>query len=266
MVTAGDRVEVRVSDTGSGIEPAFLPYVFERFRQADSTMARSVGGLGLGLFIARRLIEAQGGRISAQSDGPGRGATFTVSLPVASVASSVSSATAIPPTAAPPTGQTHPDATTATVPARTGEPVDAGRDPHDRPSRTQTLAGVRVLAVDDDRDAREVMTSALEATGAFVRTAASASDALHWLSRERFDVLLTDIAMPEQDGYDLLRAIRRQTGTSYADIPAAAVTASAGDGERARVLGAGFQLHVPKPVQPETLAATVAQLALVVGR
>lgn len=256
---SGDHVEVRVTDTGTGIEPSFLPDVFERFRQADSTMARSVGGLGLGLFIARRLIEAQGGRISAHSDGTGRGATFTVSLPVAAMSpmAIVPFVAGLPPVADP----RVPDDADAGAPA---PPVLASR--HDSPIAAPSLAGIHVLAVDDDTDAREVMASALESAGARVTAVSSASDALQWLSRDRFDILLTDIAMPEQDGYALLRAIRRQVGVSYADIPAAAVTASAGDEERVRVLGAGFQAHITKPVRPETLASTVARLACVVRR
>lgn len=260
MTALGEHVEVRVIDTGSGIEPTFLPHVFERFRQADNTMARSVGGLGLGLFIARRLIEAQGGRISAQSDGAGTGATFTVSLPVASTAAGSG---ALPPLASPPGGQS-PSGQGESAAAAWAAVALESRDQLVRAGRA--LTGVRVLVVDDDGDAREVMTSTLEGGGAIVRAAASASEAVQWLSREHFDVLLTDLAMPEQDGYELLRTIRRQTAASYADIPAAAVTASAGDGERARVLGAGFQVHLPKPVQPETLAATAALLATVIQR
>ncbi|MGE3513356.1 MAG: ATP-binding protein, partial [Vicinamibacterales bacterium] len=230
MQVAGGRVEVRVTDTGAGIEPAFLPHVFDRFRQADSTMARSVGGLGLGLFIARHLTEAQGGRIVAQSSGEGQGATFTVSFPIAN------GRTATP------------------APAAPARPLE----PH---VPVTVLAGVRVLLVDDEPDAREVMVSALETAGASVRTAVSADDASGLLTREPFDVLLSDLAMPEKDGYALLSEIRSQTGATYANIPAAAVTASAGEDERARALAAGFQAHLAKPVPPGTLAATVAALA-----
>ena len=227
-VVATDRIDVRVADTGSGIEPAFLPHVFERFRQADSTMARSVGGLGLGLFIARHLVEAQGGRIAAHSEGAGRGTTFVVSLPIA----------------------TSRQAPAGPLPAPTA----------DEPGEPPSLTGIHVLIVDDEPDAREVMTSTLESSGATVRTAPSASDALQLLDQEHFDVLLSDIAMPEKDGYELIRDIRRRAEARYADIPAAAVTASAGDDERARALSAGFQLHVPKPVPPGVLAHTVAHL------
>ncbi|MGE3704631.1 MAG: ATP-binding protein [Vicinamibacterales bacterium] len=223
---------VRVTDTGDGMEAAFLPHVFERFRQADSTMARSVGGLGLGLFIARRLVEAHGGWIRADSDGPGRGSTFTVSLPKLS-------------------------ATRAT-----GEPKSAlGRDRGDRTDAAPHLAGIRVLLVDDEPDAREVMASALEACGATVLAAASAADALATLGRTPVDVLLSDLAMPGKDGYELIREIRSLSPAPYASVPAAAVTASARDDERQRALMAGFQVHLPKPVRPVTLAQTVALLA-----
>jgi len=227
-----DTVEVRVSDTGAGIDPGFLPHVFERFRQADSTMARGVGGLGLGLFIARHLVEAQGGRIWVQSDGPGHGATFSVSLPVIS---------------------SHKSLHELKRPA--------SRDRAERAEAPPELGGIRVLLVDDEPDAREVMASALEACGATVLSVASASDALQALQGTSVDVLLSDLAMPGKDGYELIKEIRTQGSASFAAIPAAAVTASARDDERQRALAAGFQIHLAKPVRPLALAQTVAQLA-----
>ncbi len=232
MSVTGDTVDVHVSDTGAGIDPGFLPHVFERFRQADSTMARSVGGLGLGLFIARHLVEAQNGRIGVRSDGPGRGATFSVSLPVA-----------------------------VSRKGLTGLKPALPRDRVERVESAPELSGIRVLLVDDEPDAREVMASALEACGATVLSVASASDALQTLSRTSVDVLLSDLAMPGKDGYELIKEIRTQSPASFANIPAAAVTASARDDERQRALAAGFQIHLAKPVRPLALAQTVAQLA-----
>jgi signal transduction histidine kinase/CheY-like chemotaxis protein len=230
-MTAGEStVEVKVSDTGAGIDPAFIPFVFERFRQADSTMARSVGGLGLGLFIARHLVEAHDGRITVRSDGPGRGATFTVTMPLLE-------------------------------PRRPGAPRSLPAPVHARDDSAPSLAGLTVLLVDDEADTREVLGSALETYGATVLTANSAADALHALGAGTIDVLLADLAMPGADGYDLIRAIRAQPGRPFAGVPAAAVTASAHDDERQRAIDAGFQLHLAKPVRPEVLARTVAALA-----
>ncbi len=228
-------VAIRVQDTGRGIDPAFLPHVFDRFRQAESTTVRSVGGLGLGLFIARQLVEAHHGEIAVESEGRDRGATFTVMLPIAERRGAV----AHPPSA-------------PLLPAR--------RDPSQaRPS----LIGVHVLLVDDEGDAREMMTAALEASGATVLSAACAQDALQRLTAgaDRIDVLLADIAMPEQDGYELIREVRRQPRTAVAQIPAAAVTARAGEDERQRALAAGFQMHLAKPVRPHVLVEAVAELA-----
>jgi len=240
MQMAGDSAEVRVSDSGVGIDSAFLPHVFERFRQADSTMARSIGGLGLGLFIARHLVDAQGGRIRVASEGHGRGSQFTVSLPIASVRAAVA----------------DPRSGPSREPAERPEKAD-------RPERlepTPLLSGIRVLLVDDESDAREVMGSALEAYGATVLSVSSAADALQTLNRTAVDVLLSDLAMPGKDGYELIQEIRTQSPPRFANVPAAAVTASARDDERQRALAAGFQIHLAKPVRPLALAQTVAQL------
>jgi CheY-like chemotaxis protein len=223
-------VQVAITDTGAGIPPAFVPHVFERFRQADSAATRGAGGLGLGLFIARQLVEAQGGTIEAASEGTDRGATFTVVLPAA--AGTVA----------------HPGASTA--PAR---PAPEERLP--------VLTGIRVLLVDDEPDAREVMAAALELCGAKVFSAASVRTALELLATDDVDLLLADIAMPGQDGYDLIREIRSMGSDRVSGIPAAAVTAHARDDERDRALAAGFQMHLAKPVQPAALARAVATLA-----
>jgi signal transduction histidine kinase/ActR/RegA family two-component response regulator len=229
-VTVSDHTaQISVTDTGAGIAPAFLPHVFERFRQADSATTRNAGGLGLGLFIARQLVEAQGGAIRVASEGTGRGATFTVTLPVA--ATTVATNTAA--------------ATIAADPAPT-EPLPI-------------LNGIRVLVVDDEPDTREVMASALEICGATVLSAASAGAALDVLAKNQVDLLLADIAMPGQDGYELIREIRTMPSALSA-IPAAAVTAHARDDERERALAAGFQMHLAKPVEPVALARAVATL------
>jgi CheY-like chemotaxis protein/anti-sigma regulatory factor (Ser/Thr protein kinase) len=234
VVRSERSVEVRVEDTGRGIDPAFLPHVFERFRQADCTVSRSVGGLGLGLFIARRLVDAHGGRIRVESEGKDRGATFTVSLPTANGSLSTEPATA----------------------AITRLPQDGPAD------ALPSLHGVRVLLVDDESDVREVMASALQTCGASVVSASSVEGALEILTsdRDRIDVLLSDIAMPGKDGYELIRRVRAQSVGDVSRIPAAAVTACAGADERQRVLAAGFQMHLIKPLRPETLADAVATL------
>ena len=226
----GDTVAVRVADTGTGIDPAFLPHVFDRFRQGDATSSRRVGGLGLGLFIARHLVEAHGGAIAAASAGRDCGTTFTVTLPVAGAS--------------------------GTTAERVRVEAPASADP----LAAASLAGVRVLLVDDEPDALEVMSSALETCGATVQTALSAREALDSLARQHFDVLLSDIAMPDTDGYELIRGIRRLDSADAAHIPAAAVTAFASDQDRERALAAGFQTHLTKPVAPAALAEAVAHL------
>jgi signal transduction histidine kinase/CheY-like chemotaxis protein len=218
-------VEVRVSDTGIGIEPEFLPHVFDRFRQADSATTRSHGGLGLGLSIARQLVEAHNGGIAVESEGRNCGSTFIVRLPIADESS-----------------DREPD-----IPS-TARAVEPPR-----------LDGVHVLVVDDEPDSREIMAHALRGCGARVTVASSAGDALGLLERERMDVLLADIAMPGEDGYSLIRKVRANAGP-LASIPAAAVTAHARDEERRAALDAGFQLHVAKPFEPMQLVRAVETL------
>jgi signal transduction histidine kinase/CheY-like chemotaxis protein len=230
VAIAGQSVDVRVTDTGVGIAPAFLPHVFDRFRQADSATTRSAGGLGLGLFIARQLVEAQGGAIRVESEGAGRGAMLTVTLPAATGAPAVH----------------HMAAAAATT---------------DRLEPMPVLDGVRVLLVDDEPDAREVMASALESCGATVTSTSSALEALETLARTEIDLLLSDIAMPGEDGYELIRRIRSLPSPRLASLPAAAVTAYARDDERGRALAAGFQMHLTKPIHPVALARAVATLA-----
>ena len=225
-------IDVRVADTGIGIDATFLPYVFDRFRQGNSTTTRSVGGLGLGLFIARHLVEAQHGSIRAESEGLDRGAAFTVRLKAtASGSNRAASATAVPPVATEP------------------------------PESSPELTGIRVLLVDDEADSREMMASALQACGATVVSATSAKDALLALRRSHIDVMLSDIAMPEKDGYELIREVRGAAADRIAALPAAAVTACVRDDEREQALAAGFQMHLAKPVHPAALVRAVATLA-----
>jgi two-component system CheB/CheR fusion protein len=232
MAASETSIDVRVSDTGRGIDPAFLPHVFEQFRQADGTIARSAGGLGLGLFIARRLVDGHGGCIRAESEGEGRGATFTVSLPPA-------------------------DHTPVTYSLSDKAPSQPDHPHTDLPA----LTGLRVLLVDDDAEVRDVMSSVLSQCGALVTCAASAREALRLLTGgSPINVLLSDIAMPGEDGYELIRQVRALSA-SVAGLPAAAVTAFAGAEERERALAAGFQMHLAKPLLPETLVNAVARLA-----
>ncbi|HET7618819.1 MAG TPA: ATP-binding protein [Vicinamibacterales bacterium] len=221
----GDVVEIRVSDTGAGIPPEFLPHVFDRFRQADDAAARAHGGLGLGLSIVRELVEAHRGRVHVESAGRGHGSTFTVTLPL-------STAAVILPEPA--------DSASVPVPAR--------------------LDGVRVLVVDDEADARQLMAVALEECGAAVSQAGSAHDALTLLEGGDVDVLLADLVMPQEDGIALIRKVRASSAPNVASIPAAAVSGRTRQEERREALAAGFHVHVSKPVDAAQLADTVARL------
>ena len=225
-VTAADStLSVRVEDTGAGINPRFLPFVFDRFRQEDGATTRAHGGLGLGLSIVRHLVELHGGSVRAESEGEGRGSAFIVDLPLARTA-----------------------ALTTTFPA-------SGDAFSDLPS----LAGVHVLVVEDDDDARTLVAAVLERQGADVSTAASVADALRALETRVPDVLLSDIAMPGTDGYELIRQVRARP--EWSRIGAAALTAFVSPADRGRVLLAGFDTHVSKPVEPAELTAVVSALA-----
>jgi signal transduction histidine kinase/ActR/RegA family two-component response regulator len=228
-IDRGD-VEIEVKDTGAGMEPEFLPHVFDRFRQADSTTSRTHGGLGLGLSIAKQLVEAHGGRISANSAGKGKGSTFAVRLPLA-------------------TGLV---AESGKASAESSLMPDAEPAPR--------LDGLRVLVVDDELDARDIMAATLEASGARVKLAASARDAFAILEKEPLDVLLSDIAMPGEDGFALIRKVRSSAVPDVASIPAAAVTAFTSAEDRAQALAAGFHVHLAKPFEPAQLVRTVDRL------
>ncbi|HTU26416.1 MAG TPA: PAS domain S-box protein [Pirellulales bacterium] len=234
LTASAGNVEIEVNDTGQGIPVKFLPHVFERFRQADASTTRRHSGLGLGLAIVRHLVELHGGSVVVHSGGEGRGASFTVSLPALELATTTES---LPPAQSPPT--------------EPGEP--ACSRPH--------LAGVRVLVVDDERESRELVRRLLEECEASVVTAASAAEALTLLRQSRPAVLLSDIGMPDEDGYALIRRVRQLPAHEGGQIPAAALTAFARAEDRSRTLSSGFQMHLSKPVEPGTLLAAVANLA-----
>jgi signal transduction histidine kinase/ActR/RegA family two-component response regulator len=234
----GGRVEVRltearpnaiiqVADTGVGIRPDFLPHVFDRFRQAEGSYTRSHGGLGLGLSIVRHLTELHGGTVEVESPGEGKGSTFTVKLPLAVEL----------------TGELPVERRPA-VPQAWTEP--------------DLLRNVRVLVVEDEKDTRDLLVMALSGCGAEVTAASSVPEALAAFDRRKPDVLVSDIGLPVEDGYSLIRKVRARNGNA---VPAAAVTAYAGAEDRRRALEAGFQTHLAKPVDPSELVATVARLA-----
>jgi PAS domain S-box-containing protein len=226
---ADSHAEMQVQDTGPGIPRAFLPHVFERFRQADGSSTRAHGGLGLGLAIVRHLVEAHGGTVRADSAGEGQGSVFTVRLPIM--------------------GQEP-------VPA-----VVAQEGAVETLARSMDLVGLRVLVVDDEADTREMVGAILKSQGAEVEAAGSAEEAVAALLKTRPHILVSDVEMPGQDGYDLIRKVRRLAPEEGGRTPAAALTAYARPEDRMRALMAGFQIHVPKPVQPAELVAVVASLS-----
>jgi PAS domain S-box-containing protein len=231
------HVEISVIDTGIGIQPEFLPHVFDRFRQGDASTTRRHAGLGLGLAIVKQLVEMHGGSIRAKSPGEGQGATFTLMLPITVV---------------------HPERS---------EPQKAR--PKERDATADAcpdgdLAGLRVLVVDDEPDARQLLRRVLADSQAEVAVASSSAEALAVIGAFRPDVIVCDIGMPEQDGYDLIHWVRANPATK--DIPAAALTAFARPDDRKRSLLAGFQTHVAKPVDPAELKAVVASLAFRTGK
>jgi CheY-like chemotaxis protein len=228
---ADAHLELIVKDTGQGISPEFLPHVFERFRQADSTFARAHGGLGLGLSITRRLVELHDGSIHAESEGEGRGSTFIVKLPLA-------------------VNHREPSAS-----ARQTAPGGRVRE-----FSSVSLEGARILMVDDDADALEMMKAMLEQFGAEVAPAASAGEALSKLQSGRYDAILTDIGMSEVDGYELIARVRALGPEKGGDVPAIAITAYAGKEDRLRAITSGFQHHLSKPVEPVELIGAIATL------
>ncbi|MEH2362377.1 PAS domain S-box protein [Nostoc sp.] len=226
--TTDKYAQIQVIDTGIGISPDFLPYVFDRFRQADSSSTRSYGGLGLGLAIVRHLVELHGGTIHANSPGKEQGATFTVKIPLLK---------------SPPFCPCAPLHLSGSVPF--------------------SLFGVRVLVVDDQADTREFITTVLQQYQAEVQAVASVPEALHVITQWKPDVLVSDIGMPQEDGYSLIRKLRSQPPELGGNIPAAALTAYARAEDRMRAIQEGYQLHLPKPIEAAELATVVASL---VGR
>jgi PAS domain S-box-containing protein len=235
-----NHVEITVSDTGIGIKLEFLPYVFERFRQADATTTRQHGGLGLGMAIVKNLVELHGGKVRAKSPGEGRGATFTIELPLTVVFPNEEKRV-----------REHQLPERGSVPEAFCE--------------SDTLQGVSVLVVDDDEDARDLVCRLLEECKAKVFSAGSAAEAVELLKRERPAVIVSDIGMPDEDGYDLIRKVRLLPETEGGSTPAAALTAFARSEDRTRALRAGYQSHVAKPVEPNELIAVVASLATHLG-
>jgi CheY-like chemotaxis protein len=227
----GSQLVIKVVDNGKGIDPEFLPYVFDRFKQGDGSTTRRFGGLGLGLAIVRHIVELHGGRVAVESPGLGRGATFRIALPLQG----------------------------ATVSPQALEAAPADAESALQPTRTD-LQGVRVLVLDDERDARDLLELVLGQAGAQVRTAESASAGLAALADFAPDVIVSDIGMPDEDGYSFMRRVRSMAGRS-GSTPSIALTAYARGDDKQRALEMGFSSHLGKPVSPDELTALIAQLA-----
>ncbi|MBE9106219.1 response regulator, partial [Nostoc cf. edaphicum LEGE 07299] len=223
LESIGSQVKLRVSDTGKGISPDFLPFVFDYFRQADGATTRKFGGLGLGLAIVRHIVELHGGTVKAESLGEEQGATFTVMLPL----------------------------------------IEVDLNSHQIASQADDLPdfkGLKVLLVDDERDTRELIAFILEQSGAVVIQAASAMEALRIMPQFQPNLLLSDIGMPEIDGYMLIRQIRAMSSELGGKIPAIALTAYAGEVDYQQAIAAGFGQHITKPVEPAKLLRAIANL------
>jgi signal transduction histidine kinase/ActR/RegA family two-component response regulator len=228
----GANAVLQVNDSGIGIRPDFLPYVFDRFRQAESTLTRSHGGLGLGLSIVRHLVELHGGTVEVESAGEGQGSSFAVRLPLRAELAE-------------------------------GAPVDLGQGSSSSRvwSLPDLLKDIRVLVVEDEVDTRDLLVTALEQCGAEVAAFGSVAEGLAELDRAVPDVLVSDIGVPYEDGYSLIRKVRERKPADGGDVPAAALTAYARPEDRQRALEAGFQTHLAKPLDPSELVAAVARLA-----
>jgi len=225
-------LKLMVTDTGRGISPEFLPQVFERFKQADGATTRAYGGLGLGLAISRHIVELHGGSIHVESKGEGLGSTFTVVLPVSPIRQ-----------------ETRGTASRFAM--------GAGAEPFEnRPE----LAGLKILIVDDDDDARGLLVAVLESCGSVVTSAASTAEALEKFRAEKPDILISDVGMPGEDGYALIRKVRALGYEAGGNVPAAALTAYARAEDRRKALDAGYMMHIPKPVEPSELVAVIANL------
>jgi CheY-like chemotaxis protein len=223
-----------VSDSGIGIASEFLPYIFDRFRQADGSTTRVHGGLGLGLSIVKHLVQLHEGEIKVESDGKDRGTTFIVSLPLTSDGSAeeIEKRRAV---------------------EETGDRLPAGF--------STLLEGMRILVVDDEADSRELVATILTRCGGEVKSCESAAEALRAFRVWKPDILVSDIGMPQEDGYTLIKKLRKQKLKLAKEIPAVALTAYATEDDRARALSAGFQMHVAKPIEPEDLVKSIAGAA-----
>src|SRR6266545_4828178 len=224
LMQAGAAAQITVADSGVGIEPALLPYVFDRFRQGDSSYARTFGGLGLGLAIVRQLVQLHGGTVKAESAGKELGSTVTVTLP----------------------------SLTVTLEAASSDP---------RVTEAHSIEGLRVLVIENEPDSRLLFTLLLEESGAHVMAAASAGEALALLDTRTVDVIVADIGLPNEDGYAFIRKVRARKDGGPRQVPALALTAYARAEDRDRALASGYQMHVAKPVEPDQFIAAVASLA-----
>jgi CheY-like chemotaxis protein len=238
MERVNSHVEVAIEDSGIGIKPEFLAFVFDRFRQADSSTTRRHGGLGLGLSIVKHLVELHGGSVRVKSAGEGQGATFVVALPISVMRTEE-------------TGPAH-------RPAFSDVDVSTIALP--------SLEGVRALVVDDQEDARVLMCRLIEEHHGRCALAASGEEALKILAEEDVNIIISDIGMPDFDGYELIRKIRALPASAKRNLPAIALTAYARADDRQRALLAGFQMHVAKPVEPRELIAGIASLLNLSGQ
>ena len=226
VARVNSHIEITVIDSGLGISPEFLPHVFERFRQADASSTRKHGGLGLGLAIVKQLVELHGGTVRVESGGPGQGATFIVSLPLGAISDDGK--------------RVHPS-------ARRMVSLDEEVD----------LAGIKALIIDDEPDARGLIKWVLANSKADVIMAASAAEGLELLQNQRPDIVISDIGMPERDGYHFIREVRSLPSSNGGKTPAIALTAFARSEDRTRALLAGYQIHLAKPIEPTTFAAQI---------
>jgi CheY-like chemotaxis protein len=233
---APGQVEITIADSGIGIEPEFLPYVFERFRQADGSSTRRYGGLGLGLAIVHHVVEMHGGVVSAFSAGKGQGSTFRIILPVMAPFKE-------------PLAQVAPESKPEALSTAASK------------EKSHVLDHVRVLVVEDDQDTLDLLKLILDDSGADVATAPSVKEAIDVFEHWRPDVLVSDIAMPEQDGYQLIGQVRSHDSEHGGNVPAVALTAYATGDDRKRVLAAGFQMHLSKPITPDELITVLTSLS-----